>query len=205
MIRSFLPQQHHQQPHLQDSRHHEKDNTQKKEYPEFVAYHFLNSKGELMAMEEDGRETERYLQEGFTVDGSSIGMTSVERSDLKVVPEKDTFLTLRIGDGFLHHRFLAHLVQSDGQGHPCDPRNVLRRSVQKANRMGYEPYMFSEVEFFLVDEVTGKPVDTAGYCSLPPTDASYEFRHQLGTICKDTGKHSVGRLFITHSPWSVLA
>lgn len=49
-------------------------------YPEFVAYHFLNAHGQLMAMEEDGENTAKFLKEGFSVDGSSIkGMSKVEK------------------------------------------------------------------------------------------------------------------------------
>ena len=157
-------------------------------YPDFVAYHFLNAKGELMAMEEDGANTDRFLKDGgFEVDGSSIaGISRVEKSDLRVVPEEETYQTIRIGD-FVHHRFLAHLVDDKGKPHPRDPRGILKRLVEKANHMGFEPYMFSEIEFYIVDESTGKPVDSAGYCSLPPVDKSYDFRHELGQICKDSG------------------
>ena len=67
--------------------------SKKEEYPPFIAYHFLNIDGELMAMEESGKNTEKFLREGFTVDGSSIkGMSTVEKSDLKVSPVKDSFL-----------------------------------------------------------------------------------------------------------------
>ncbi len=157
-----------------------------KKYPEFVAYHFLNASGELMAMEEDGMNTEKFLKEGFNVDGSSIkGMAKVEKSDLKVVPEKDSFLTVKIDD-FVHHRFLAHLVDDQGNPHPKDPRGILKKLVDKAHAMGYEPYMFSEIEFYIVDK-DGKPADQAGYCSLPPKDKSYDFRQELGKICKELG------------------
>jgi len=57
----------------------------KQQYPPFIAYHFLNIDGELMAMEESGKNTEKFIKDGFTIDGSSIkGMSSVEKSDLKI-------------------------------------------------------------------------------------------------------------------------
>ncbi len=158
----------------------------KSEYPEFVGYHFLNADGQLMCMEEDGQSTEKFLNEGLNVDGSSIkGMSQVEKSDLKMFPEKDTFLSLKIGD-FVHHRFMAYLVDDQGKPHPRDPRGILRRVVDKAHSLGFEPYMFSEIEFYLVDK-EGKPVDSAGYCSLPPQDKSYDFRQELGSSCKKAG------------------
>lgn len=158
----------------------------KEEYPEFVAYHFLNIDGELMCMEEDGKSTEKFLKEGFNVDGSSIkGMAHVEKSDLKLMPEKESLLTLKIDD-FVHHRMWAHLLDDYGNPHPCDPRGILKKGVDKAHAMGFEPTMFSEVEFYIVDK-EGKPADNATYCNLPPDDKSYDFRQELGTLCKKAG------------------
>jgi glutamine synthetase len=79
------------------------------------------------------------------------------------------------------------LTDEKGEPHPKDPRSILKRLVDKAHSMGIEPYMFSEIEFFVVDKETGEPVDHAGYCSLPPQDTSYEFRHELGLTCKAAG------------------
>ncbi|MCQ2817574.1 MAG: glutamine synthetase family protein [archaeon] len=157
------------------------------QYPKFVAYHFLNGDGELRCMEEDGKNTEKFLKEGFNVDGSSIGgsMLTVEKSDLKVRPEKETFLHFQIGD-FVHDRFMCHLENNEGQPHDMDPRSIFQKQIDKARKMGFEPYMFSEIEFYIVDE-NGKPVDNAAYCSLPPEDVSYDFRHELGELCKATG------------------
>jgi glutamine synthetase len=138
-------------------------------------------------MEEDGKNTEKFLKEGFNVDGSSIGgsMLTVDKSDLKVMPEKDSFLHIEIGD-FVHDRFLAKLVDNEGNPHPMDPRGIFSKLIDKARKMGFEPYMFSEIEFYIVDKF-GKPVDQAQYCSLPPEDKSYDFRHELGELCKKAG------------------
>lgn len=151
-----------------------------------------------MAMEEDGGNTVKFLKHGLHVDGSSVGMLSVDKSDLHVIPEEDTFLTIQIGgndndnvNDFCHHRFLAHLVQENGDPHPLDPRGILKKLVEKANNdMGLEPYMFSEIEFYIVHEQedgSTTPVDDAGYCYLPPRDKCYDFRHELGTLCKKAG------------------
>ena len=85
---------------------------------------------------------------------------------------------------YLPERYLTHLVDDKGQPHPLDPRGILKRLVDRARKMGYEPYMFSEIEFYLVDASTGEPVDQAGYCSMPPQDKSHDFRQELGKLCK---------------------
>lgn len=72
-------------------------------YPDFVTYHFLNPKGELKAMEEDGEKTEKILKQGLSVDGSSVGVSNVNESDLKIMPEGETLKTIKIGD-FEYHR-----------------------------------------------------------------------------------------------------
>ena len=169
-------------------------------FPEFVAYHFVDAEGNLVAMEEDGGSTEKILSEGgLSVDGSSIkGMgCGVEKSDLRLIPEPESFLKIRLDDKNSkdrasgestfseHSRFLAHIVDNQGKPHPRDPRSILHSLVAKAHTMGFEPYMFSEIEFYIVDADNGKPVDSAGYCSLPPADKSYAFRHELGKICKE--------------------
>lgn len=139
-----------------------------------------------MAMEESGKNTEKFLKEGFTVDGSSIkGMSTVEKSDLKVVPEPDSFLEIKLGD-FIHHRFLAHFADEFGKRHVRDPRNIYFKIIEKCRALGFEPSMFSEVEFYIVDKITGLPVDQASYCSMPPHDVSYDFRHELGKLCEST-------------------
>lgn len=108
-----------------------------------------------MAMEESGKNTEKFLKEGFTVDGSSIkGMSSVEKSDLKVIPEPDSFLEIKL-DNLLHHRFLAHFADEFGKRHLRDPRNIFFNIIEKCRALGFEPSMFSEVEFYIVDKVTG--------------------------------------------------
>jgi len=195
------------------------NNESEREFPDFVAYHFLNGFGELRAMEEDGAKTSKLLGDGLSVDGSSIlgggggesflaaaGGTKVEHSDLKLIAEPDTYAVIRIAgvgkegqdDDFVQHRFWAHAMAVDEETkketpYPLDPRNILQKQVDKARSLGYEPYMFSEIEFYLVDATTGKPIDDATYCSLPPDDASWKFRRDLGRLCKASGV-SVKRL-----------
>lgn len=156
-----------------------------KKYPDFVAYHYLNANGELLSMEENGNRTEKNLKGGLNVDGSSItGMCNVEKSDLKIMPEEDTYASFRIGK-FDHHRFMCHSLGEDGKPHPRDPRGILLRIVEKCRSMGFEPYMFSEIEFNLYSAKVWN--DSAGYNALPPDDRGYVLRHQLGRLCKRLG------------------
>lgn len=109
------------------------DQNDKPQFPyNFMAYHFLDASGNLKAMEEDGSKTEKFIREGFNVDGSSIkGMAQVESSDLTVMPEPDTFQRIQVGP-MDHNRFMCHLLMDNGQRHPCDPRNILHKQVSRA-------------------------------------------------------------------------
>mgnify|MGYP002642171650 CR=1 FL=1 len=84
-------------------------------------------------------------------------------------------------------KVLCHVRNRDGSLNMGDPRNVLRRVVQAYAEKGLGVLMFSELEFFLVDEVTGKPIDNAGYLSPPPLDAAYRYRRELCRILEDVG------------------
>lgn len=81
-----------------------------------------------------------------------------------------------------------------------DPRAILQRQVHRAHTAGYEPYMFSEVEFYILDAATREPADHATYCSLPPADKSYNFRHALGRLCQEQLGMAVKRIHHENGP-----
>jgi glutamine synthetase len=57
----------------------------------------------------------------------------------------------------------------DGKDHPACPRSLLRRVVERARRMGYEPKFGAEYEFFLFQE-TRDTLEQKGFRSLEPLD-----------------------------------
>lgn len=173
--------------------------SKEEKYPDFVCFHFLDANGELKSMEEFGPNVPKFIKEGLNVDGSSIaGMSKIEKSDLKLIPEKDSFLKVKVGD-FESYRILCKSMTDQGLPHPNDPRQIFQKVIDKAHNMGIEPYMFSEIEFYIVDKETGKTSDNAGYCSLPPEDVSLDFRHDLGKACLDC-KMAVKRIHHENGP-----
>lgn len=87
-------------------------------YPDFVAYHFVNPDGELLAMEGDGSNTLKVLQNGLSIDESSVGFAKVEQSDVKLIPEKDSYQIIQ-AESWQQARFLAHLVTEQGNTTPA--------------------------------------------------------------------------------------
>eukprot|EP00708_Paratrimastix_pyriformis_P002905 GAFH01001666.1.p1 GENE.GAFH01001666.1~~GAFH01001666.1.p1 ORF type:complete len:445 (-),score=165.11 GAFH01001666.1:164-1345(-) len=136
-------------------------------------------------MEEAADLYQNFSKSGFGVDGSSIGFLSITASDLTVMPDPATF---RIGNGpdgkFGYGWSFLHGL--DNQPHPLCVRSAMRRVVEKANRMGFVPEMFGELEFYLFNR-DGSYMDTASYTSLPPEDKGLIYRHRLGRMMLEAG------------------
>jgi glutamine synthetase len=80
----------------------------------------------------------------------------------------------------------------NGQPSPADPRNVLRRTLDKAAKMGYTCYTHPEIEFFLFKSQPEKgvapvPVDQGGYFDHTPAVVGHDFRRQAITLLEAMG------------------
>jgi len=89
----------------------------------------------------------------------------------------------------------------DGSSSPADPRNVLRRTLDKAAKMGYTCYTHPEIEFFLFKNrpetgVAPVPVDQGGYFDHTPAVVGHDFRRQAITMLRSDG-HSALSSHIT--------
>ncbi len=67
----------------------------------------------------------------------------------------------------LEDNMLLFLGEFGGEAENICPRGVLRRTVERARSMGFEPYAALEFEFFVFDE-TPRSVRDKGYCNLTP-------------------------------------
>jgi glutamine synthetase len=90
--------------------------------------------------------------------------------DMKAVPDMNT---LRIYPWFEKTAIvICDTCYDDGTPFEIAPRTLLRRMQEKANGMGFTPYMASELEFFLfketIDSSRGK-----GYSNLEPLSKYY--------------------------------
>jgi glutamine synthetase len=80
----------------------------------------------------------------------------------------------------------------DGSPSHSDPRNVLRRTLDKAAKMGYTCYTHPEIEFFLFKSQPEKgvapvPVDQGGYFDHTPAVVGHDFRRQAITLLEAMG------------------
>src|ERR1700745_674100 len=84
-------------------------------------------------------ELENALEEGMTFDGSAIdGFSRVQESDVLARPDPETFPLLPLQhDGVAVARVFCDGTHPGGAPFEGDPRNVLRRALEKARERGF--------------------------------------------------------------------
>ncbi len=146
----------------------------------YIQFHFVDLHGNLRSMEESSDLLESILNGGLSVDGSSVpGYAIINESDIALIPEPETFASFTIDTKY--NRIMCHILNAKGEPHPGDPRGILRKVIEKANSLGFQPQVMSELEFYLFNN-KGNPIDEGGYLSVPPYDKALTFRRDLADI-----------------------
>jgi len=160
----------------------------------FVRLWFTDVLGFLKSVAIAPAELENAFEEGIGFDGSAIeGFARVTESDMLAKPDPATFSILpwrTEAPGAA--RMFCDITMPDGSASPADPRNVLRRTLDKAASMGYTCYTHPEIEFFLFKEkpeadVAPVPVDQGGYFDHTPAVVGHDFRRQAITLLEAMG------------------
>lgn len=160
----------------------------------FVRLWFTDVLGFLKSVAIAPAELENAFDEGIGFDGSAIeGFARVTESDMLAKPDPTTFSILpwrTESPGAA--RMFCDITMPDGRPSPADPRNVLRRILDKAARMGYTCYTHPEIEFFLFKSmpevgVAPIPVDQGGYFDHTPAVVGHDFRRQAITLLEAMG------------------
>ena len=160
----------------------------------FVRLWFTDVLGFLKSVAVAPAELENAFDEGIGFDGSAIqGFARGQESDMLVMPDPSTFTILpwrTEAPGAA--RMFCDIIMPDGAPSPADPRNVLKRTLNRAAKMGYSFYTHPEIEFFLFKEEPRKgeapqPVDSAGYFDHTPSVVGNDFRRQAITVLEAMG------------------
>src|SRR5579872_4706433 len=95
-------------------------------------------------------ELETALEEGMTFDGSTIdGFSRVQESDVLAMPDAKTFQLLPyMPDGAPVARVVCDIINLDGSPFEGDPRQVLRRALERARSLGFSFFVAPELEYF---------------------------------------------------------
>jgi glutamine synthetase len=139
------------------------------------------------------KQAEKALKDGIGFDGSSIeGFARIEESDMVLRPDPSTYSLLpwRKGTDTVA-RFICDVHMPNGKPFDGDPRYVLKKTLAKAEEMGYVFNTGPELEFFIFKMLDGKPSlefqDTGGYFDLAPTDLAENVRRDIVLALTEMG------------------
>jgi len=160
----------------------------------FVRLWFTDVVGTLKSVALAPAEVEGAFSEGLGFDGSAIeGLTRAYESDLLAHPDPTTFQILPWrGEIDPTARMFCDITTPDGEPAVADPRNVLKRTLERAAEAGFTFYTHPEIEFYLLKsahfgEGGPEPVDAAGYFDNVPGGTAHDFRRRAVRMLEDLG------------------
>jgi len=162
---------------------------------EEVALQFTDLSGGLHSLWVPAQLLPKVAEEGIHMDGSSVGMVDISGSDLKLLPDLETFRVLppglfpsRVG------RMVCDIYAPDSsRPFPADPRFVLKKVVEDSKKVLGKDATFnacSEIEYFLfARDQTGnlRRQDEGGYLASPPADLGIDTRLEIVRNLKAVG------------------
>ena len=157
----------------------------------FIRLWFTDIFGTLKSFSITREELENALNEGMGFDGSSItGYQDIEESDMIAKPDPKTFKLLpwRPKEKAVA-RMICDIMTPDGQPYIGDPRYVLKRTIERANKMGFDKFNLGpELEFFYFKDSAGTEVlDHGGYFDLTTLDVASDLRRDTVLAMEDVG------------------
>ena len=134
------------------------------------------------------------FENGVSFDAHAIkGFSDVTKSDLLLFSDPVTLTVLpwRPGPGRVV-RFYCDIKNPDGSVFLHDSRYLLKRVVERAERMGYICKIGAECEFYLFKtdengEPTGEPLDIGGYLDISPLDKGENMRREICLSLEEMG------------------
>jgi glutamine synthetase len=161
----------------------------------FIRLWFTDVAGTLKSVAVAPAEIEGAFAEGIGFDGSAIeGLARTSEADMLAIPDPSTFQILPWrGTVDPAARMFCDIATPDGKPAAADPRNVLRRALDKAASLGFSFYVHPEIEFYLLKspelgaDGLPQPVDNAGYFDNVPGGTAHDFRRRAVTMLEQLG------------------
>jgi len=161
----------------------------------FIRLWFTDVAGTLKSVAVAPAEIEGAFAEGIGFDGSAIeGLARTSEADMLAIPDPSTFQILPWrGSVDPAARMFCDIATPDGQPAGADPRNVLKRALDKAASLGFSFYVHPEIEFYLLKSAElgadglPVPVDQAGYFDNVPGGTAHDFRRRAVTMLEQLG------------------
>ena len=156
--------------------------TAKEHDVKFIRLWFSDILGTLKSFAITAEELETALEEGMGFDGSSIeGFCRIDESDMMALPDPETFQLLpwRPKEHHAVARMFCDIMRPEGTPFEGDPRQVLKRNLQRAADLGYTYYVGPELEYFYFKDKYGtEPLDEGGYFDMVPLDVATDLRRE---------------------------
>jgi glutamine synthetase len=133
---------------------------------------------------------EEVFERGLWFDGSSIyGFARIQESDMLLMPDPVTYRVLPwVEQPPLRARVICDILTAEGEPFPGDPRYALKRTIVRAEAMGFSAYNIGpELEFFLFRKNGGGstfdavPHDVGAYFDFSPNDEAERVRSAITT------------------------
>ncbi|OHB71257.1 MAG: glutamine synthetase [Planctomycetes bacterium RBG_16_43_13] len=145
----------------------------------FIKVWFSDILGMLKSFTIPVQELKAGFEEGVGFDGSSVeGFTRIDESDMLAWPDPTTFSVLpwRPKENAVARMF-ADIRNPDGTPFDGDPRYILKKTLERAKKLGYTFYTGPELEYFYFKSVEDpQPLDKAGYFDATPRDEALDIR-----------------------------
>src|SRR5918994_976604 len=163
---------------------------------------FTDVLGQLKSFAISPAELEGAFDEGMRFDGSAIdGFSRVQESDVLARPDPNSFELLPWADSYgTSARMFCDISNLDGTPFSGDPRQVLRRNLDRARERGFSFYAAPELEFFYFASSDSsrppEPLEQASYFDLRYTDALtmadnvMTFRLVVKEVALEAGVHA---------------
>lgn len=142
---------------------------------------FTDILGNLKMVEIPDRQLHSVLESGAAFDGSSIsGYAEIEESDIVAMPDWSTFTVLPWAQGSERTAFVfCDVLDRNYKPFEGDPRWVLRRQLERAQKLGLDFYVGPELEYFYFKSpAEPELIDDGGYFDVLPADLGNDLRKQ---------------------------
>jgi glutamine synthetase len=160
-----------------------------------IALQFTDISGILHSLWVPSELFSKVTQEGIHVDGSSVDMVDISESDLKLMPDTDTFIVL---PPTLFSQRVARVVcdiyePESNKPLKIDPRFILKKVINDSGKTFGASIKYnacSEIEYFLFkkgEDGNIKRYDEGGYLASPPSDLGIDVRLEITENLRNIG------------------
>jgi glutamine synthetase len=160
-----------------------------------IALQFTDLSGILHSLWVPAELFSKVAEGGIHMDGSSVDMVDISESDLKLMPDLDTFVVLPPS---LFTQRVARVVcnvyePESNRPFKIDPRFILKKVMdnsKKALGRSVQYNACSEIEYFLFKKMEDgniKRYDEGGYLASPPADLGIDVRLEITENLRNTG------------------